>query len=342
MAFRTPRELQIVLQDVTTGKQLLSLGLGLISNSAFSSDSRTLFTITGQNLGQRDGVNLGAYTCRLWELASGKERFTVTTSEPVDERSAFRFAQIIAFAPDGRSIAISFPDGTIRVLDTATGKERLRRSSYSRVQALAFAPDSSVLASGHADSTILVWNLKPELSQRTPVGKATAQELEIWWTDLAEPNACKAHIAIWSLAAVPRQAVPLLRDRLRPATPVPADRLRKLLADLDSNEPQRREAASQQLAELAEQAEPALYEALNAKLSPEQRRRIEALRAGPSVVRSPEKLRAVRAIQVLEQCNVPEARQVLRTLAKGSPEAGLTQEANAALERLAKRTDLSR
>src|SRR5207253_1546983 len=28
VAFRTPRELQIVLQDVTTGKQLLSLGLG--------------------------------------------------------------------------------------------------------------------------------------------------------------------------------------------------------------------------------------------------------------------------------------------------------------------------
>ena len=124
---------------------------------------------------------------------------------------------------------------------------------------------------------------------------------------------------------------------MRPATPVPADRLRKLLADLDSNEPQRREAASQQLAELAEQAEPALYEALNAKPSPEQRRRIEALLASPSVVRSPEKLRAVRAIQVLELCDGPEARQALETLAKGAPEARLTRETKRSLERLAKR-----
>jgi hypothetical protein len=45
---------------------------------------------------------------------------------------------------------------------------------------------------------------------------AQARELEAWWQDLAG-DAPWAHRAIWSLAGVPAQAVPLLRDRLRPA-----------------------------------------------------------------------------------------------------------------------------
>ena len=37
---------------------------------------------------------------------------------------------------------------------------------------------------------------------------------------------------------------------------------------------------------------------------------------------------------VLEQIGTTEARQLLETLAKGTPEAALTQDAQAALERL--------
>ena len=49
---------------------------------------------------------------------------------------------------------------------------------------------------------------------------------------------------------------------------------------------------------------------------------------------SPEKLRLLRALTVLETVATPEARQVLQTLAGGMPEARLTQEAKAGLERL--------
>jgi RNA polymerase sigma factor (sigma-70 family) len=163
------RGLHIILEDVATGKQLLTLPLKTFTQSAFSPDGRTFLTITWGTRGQRDGLNTVAYTCRLWELASGKERLTLAQSEQADDRSAADFVQQIAFAPDGRSFAIAFADRTIRILDTATGKERLRRGGHdSRVHSLAFAPDGKSLASGHADSTILVWNLMPELSQRPP------------------------------------------------------------------------------------------------------------------------------------------------------------------------------
>jgi hypothetical protein len=278
-------------------------------------------------------LNLQAYTYHLWELASGKERLTFANPETVYNW----YSEQIAFAPDGRSFATALADKTIRILDTATGNERLRRSGYeASVRSLAFAPGGKSLASGHADSTILLWDLTPELSQRAPAAKASAEELEIWWTDLAGPDTRKAHAAIWSLAALSQQAVPLLRDRLCPAAAVPADRLRQLLADLDSKQSKSREAASKQLAELEEQAESSLQEALNAKPSPEKRRRIEALLAAPRIVRSPETLRHLRAVEVLELSNSPEAPPILETLANGAPEARLTQEAKATLKRLAR------
>jgi hypothetical protein len=49
-----------------------------------------------------------------------------------------------------------------------------------------------------------------------------------------------------------------------------------------------------------------------------------------------ERLRALRALQVLEYIGTPEAREHLRRLAKGVAHAQLTREAAAALERLAK------
>jgi hypothetical protein len=44
-----------------------------------------------------------------------------------------------------------------------------------------------------------------------------------------------------------------------------------------------------------------------------------------------------RALEVLEWVGTGPARQVLEALGRGIPEARLTQEANASLERLAKR-----
>ena len=52
---------------------------------------------------------------------------------------------------------------------------------------------------------------------------------------------------------------------------------------------------------------------------------------------SPDELRALRAVEVLEHVGTPEARQVLEGLTQGAPEARLTQEAKASLERLARR-----
>ncbi|HTU18889.1 MAG TPA: hypothetical protein VMG10_12590 [Gemmataceae bacterium] len=58
-----------------------------------------------------------------------------------------------------------------------------------------------------------------------------------------------------------------------------------------------------------------------------------------SPVYSSEPLRDSRALEVLEQLGTPEARGLLRRLADGAPEARLTREARAVLQRLAARGD---
>jgi TolA-binding protein len=49
---------------------------------------------------------------------------------------------------------------------------------------------------------------------------------------------------------------------------------------------------------------------------------------------SPENLRAIRCVELLEQLATPEARRILQELAQGFPDARLTQEARISLQRL--------
>jgi hypothetical protein len=52
---------------------------------------------------------------------------------------------------------------------------------------------------------------------------------------------------------------------------------------------------------------------------------------------SGDSLRMLRAIEVLEHIGTAEARELLQKLVEGAPEARLTREAKAALQRLANR-----
>jgi hypothetical protein len=240
-------------------------------------------------------------------------------------------------APDGRTVATAHDNQVIQLWDLATGKELLRRGGFSsHVACIAFSPDSRSLASGHNDGTILVWDVgvvgrHPE----HPEAKSGQRQIEEWWSDLSGEDAVKAYRAVWRLAAAPGQIMSWLRTHLQPAREVPADQLRAAIADLDSADFSRRQAASQRLASLADRAGPALRAALKGSLSAEQRRRIEEALASLTVVPPVKTLRDLRAVEVLERIGTQEAKDLLEKLAQGAPAARLTREAKASLQRLA-------
>jgi len=93
-----------------------------------------------------------------------------------------------------------------------------------------------------------------------------------------------------------------------------------------------------ELEKLGEAAQPGLQQALAKQSTLELRRRVEQLlqrlETSPLV---PERLGNIRALEVLENVATPEACQVLHTLARGLPEARLTQQAQTVLLRLSRR-----
>lgn len=226
----------------------------------------------------------------------------------------------------------------VQLWEVATGRKALTLTGHTgTVGHLAFSPDGRRLVSSARDTTLLVWDLTLG-SRGAPLVLAAPKRLEQLWTDLAEGDASAAYRAMAELAAAGDRAADLLERRLRPVT---GERLRQLLADLDSDQFAVRETASQGLADLGDEVEVALQKLVLESKSAEVRNRaqklLDDLELASQLLYGGESIRRGRGVQVLEWTGSPRARQVLEGLAGGDPLALRTREARAALERLTRR-----
>jgi WD40 repeat protein len=263
----------------------------------------------------------------LWDIAVEKAiAVSAETRRPV---------RAIAFSPDGRLLA-SNGNGLepIQILEAPTLSEITHFApDHHEVNSLSFSPDGRRLLSASTDSTALIWDVVG-LAGEAHAGEA---ELSRWqteraWECLADPDTSKAWQAIRSLTLAPRQALPMLRERLRPTTAAPQRQLADWLSDLESPRFAARENASREIEKLGDCAEEDLRKLLTGNPAPEARRRAEVLLA--KLWPAPAALRTYRALAVLEYVGSDEARTILADLAKGAANARFTREAKAALERL--------
>jgi hypothetical protein len=207
----------------------------------------------------------------------------------------------------------------------------------AQIGSLAISPDGRFLIAGLSDTTILVWKMA-DFAPKLEIQDPSQAQLEGYWADLQGQDAGKAHRAIWALIAVPKPALAMLRERLKPVVAADADKVRKLIADLDDDMFTVREAATKGLNELGWQAGAEIEKALKGKLSEEKKNRLESIANRMQEHPLPEIiLRTSRSLMVLERIGTPEARQMVRKLADGAPGAPITQEADAVLQRLSSR-----
>jgi WD40 repeat protein len=316
---------RVHLWDVRTGKHLggMTADPRRWKDAAFGDEWECCSTPEGECLFVSNNGHL-----LTWDVAKRRE------AEPFEPDHADMPGPLtsgpVAVSPDGRLLARVDASGLLRLWETASGFMVYQfAGQYSSV---AFGPDGRTLATGcQADGSVLLWDL-PALFL---VGGTAEGPQESAWHDLASGDARRAYGAVWRLAGDP-QAVRLLGARLQPAQERDAAPVPRLLHQLGSPDFATRERATRALEEIGEAARGQLEAACKDGSSAEVRRRARAL-LGKLDPRSAERLREVRAVQVLEYVGTPPARRLLEKLAGGAPGARLTQEAKASLERLGRR-----
>ncbi len=235
-----------------------------------------------------------------------------------------------ALSPDGRFLATA--EDALILREMASGQElgRFPLPHRGTVTALTFSPDGRMLATGGSDGVILLWDWATAIGLAQP----QAKRRDLLWHDLAA-DARTAQRAVSALSAEDDTALPFLTECVR--TLGDEDEalqrlLRRLLADLNSDDFDERQRASGALAEVGAEAEPLLRRVLTEELDLEVRRRVEVAFNNPRMTQpTPAGLRRARVVQILERIGSPAASRLLRTLAEGQPDLILTQEARAAL-----------
>jgi hypothetical protein len=212
---------------------------------------------------------------------------------------------------------------------------RHQKGSWSPAGDVFGSAGGRLMATSLALLTLEVYYRTDLVLAARPARELKPADLDALWTALAT-GGFGARKAVWDLAGDPQRAVPFLKEKLPPASvPVDRKRLTQAAIDLDDDSFAVRQKAAEDLEKAGELAEPVLRKALEGKPSAEVRRRVGVLLEKlADAGTSPEWLRTTRALEALERAGTPEARQLLEALAKGTPEARLTREAKATLERL--------
>lgn len=320
---------RVGIYSTPTGAEVLSID-GKCDNvlpALFSPDGRLLAGVCHHGRA-KEGIDDYLSSIVFWELATGAEVRRIKLKPGSPEVA-------LAFSLNGRVLASGGDESVgLQLWDVTTGEQLHRYPDQgAKVRTLSFDTTGRWLVSGLADGTALVWDAADFTRRAGPAPKELSpNKLNRLWTELGAADAGKGHAALHALVAGRARTVAFLRERLRPAKE-DTERIRRLIADLDSDQFAVREAARKALEQLGSEAEPALRQALEAQPSAELRKRAESLLAGPRIVRSPEVVRQIRAVQVLEWIGSQEARCHLQVLADGAPASRLTEEAKASLQR---------
>jgi WD40 repeat protein len=351
-------------------------GAGMMGGGGLGTVSLNPGIFRGLAFSPAGGLVAGAWEdgVRLWQLEPAGKGLAVRTLALV---AAPEQARRVTLSPDGHSLACAVDGQGVRVLETARGDQRILLRGDGAYQRLAFSPDGTLLAAGAADGEVVVWDLaRAEPVRRwrghrgavtalafsasgrrlasgsldatvlvwdvprpaAPPGGATPRALADGWADLAGADAARAYRAIGGLAANPAPALTLLAEHLKPGEPLDPKRIAGLIADLDDKRFAVRQRATSGLRQLGQRITPVLRQALAGKPTPEVRRRVEDILARQEDRLVPAgQVREWRAVEVLERVATAQSRELLRRLAAGAPDAALTREAKAALERLERR-----
>lgn len=149
----------VKIWDVASGQAKLTLDefRANVNSVAIAPDGKMLATASGEvsfPLIEKPGE------VRLWDVSSGQAKLTLNGD--------WGYVSMVAFTPDGKTLASANGDGTVRLWDVANGQaKQVLKGHLSAVLSIAFAPDGKTLASASGDGTVKLWHVGSGLTMVT-------------------------------------------------------------------------------------------------------------------------------------------------------------------------------
>jgi WD40 repeat protein len=277
----------------------------------------------------------------LWNLESG------TLRERPHTNDEFSLSSPPFMSPNGKCFAVPLLNRNmkrqyLRIYETASQSERLAFATPTCdtrirgpvfVTSLAISPDARTVAAGIMDGTILLYDVSPNNGPK-PWEKSPSDPVELW-KQLADGDAAKAWPAMRELIHRPDVALKLFAERMKPLTAAEkpkAEQLKTWIEQLASPKFQERDEATKALRKVGRLIEPELRAVVKKVADPEAAQRLEGLIERLDKY-SPEELREVRSVEVLEWLASPVARKLLESWSVSAESTVLGRESRFALTR---------
>jgi eukaryotic-like serine/threonine-protein kinase len=192
---------------------------------AFSPDGKTIASVVG---GHPAGEG-EAGEVRLWDAATGARREPLPAPGTVHR---------LAFAPDGRRLALGATDGVVLVWSARDGRPLLQQALHGDlVSGLAFSPDGEWVASSGWDRLVKLWNRRTGEVRATFAGHSRRVSGVAFHPDgkLLASAGWDATVQVWDVAGGPAAKPRPLLGHLGPVYAVAFSPDGRRLASAGSN-----------------------------------------------------------------------------------------------------------
>jgi competence ComEA-like helix-hairpin-helix protein len=180
----------VILWNVATGQPIRRLNINVSTYAvAFSPDGKML-------AGSSDGA------IYLWNVATGEVIGQLST------KYSSQVTTIIAFSPDGKTLATGDNNSTITLWDIASrqmiGQPFTEQTDSSwAIWSIAFSPDGKTLASGNQFGTLILWDVATHRPIRQPLITNSAEIYSVVFSPNGEELAAgfsDGTVGLWNLA----------------------------------------------------------------------------------------------------------------------------------------------
>ena len=264
--------------------------------------------------------------------------YDVLTGQRMD---AFLFKQILtpsslSFIDNGKSLACGTVEGNIVYWNIMTGESFLESGKCGEIVSMCYDANDVRLVTGNSDTTVLFWRAphwKKDVNEGLSVSVGSNEYYGNRWASLRSQTDNSFFDAFRLFVRDGDDSVAFIRRHLQPIPEPDMELITQCIRSLSDDQFEVRKKSFAQLKRFGDLAFPQLHHRLREAPLLDEKKLIQQLLREENVL-TPDQLRNLRAIQILEYIGTSDAKDLLCLISTGSTASRLTRSASASLKRL--------